>query len=85
MKARGEAVHVEAHSRGIPLRLVWRGRPYRVVEVHDRWRYAGKWWLDGKGWRRAYFVVTVCHASGAPLTLELFRQSANWVLSRASD
>ena len=57
MKARYEAVYVEVDGIGVPVRLVWRGRLYRVVEVQDRWRYAGQWWLDGRGWRRAYWVV----------------------------
>jgi hypothetical protein len=85
MKARLEAVHVEADGQGVPLRLIWRGRPLRVMAVHDRWRYASKWWLDGKGWRRAYFLVTVRDASGETYILEVFQQRANWVLSRVGD
>jgi hypothetical protein len=89
MKQRLEPVHVETDAEGVPLRLIWRGRPFRVIGVDDRWRYAGKWWLDGKGWRRAYFVVTVCGAGRGVgdegITLELFRQSANWMLSRECD
>jgi hypothetical protein len=85
MKLRLEGVHVEAGPDGVPQRMVWRGQPYRVVEVEDHWRWAGQWWRDGKGWRRAYFRVTVQNHRGVRLTLELFRQGGNWVLSRECD
>ena len=93
MKQRLEPVHIEADREGVPLRWIWRGRPFRVIVVHDRWRYAGKWWLDGKGWRRAYFVVAVQRTGreigDENVTLELFRQSANqsanWMLSHECD
>lgn len=86
MKARYEAIHVEIDSSGAPTRLVWRGRLYRVLEVQDRWRCAGQWWLDGRGWGRAYWVVKARRDHGrACCTFELFRQGANWVLARESD
>jgi hypothetical protein len=97
MKARYEEIRVELDEAGVPIRLVWRGRVFRVLEVQDRWRYAGKWWLGGRGWRRAYWVVsTRCSvdvrgvdASGVKprgvRTFELFQQGANWVLARESD
>ena len=85
MKQRLEPVHVEVDGQGVPLRLVWRGRPYRVLAIEDSWRYAGRWWVDGRGWRRAYFRVTARNSRGHTLTLEVFRQSANWVLSRECD
>jgi hypothetical protein len=89
MKQRVEPVHVEADARGVPRRLYWRGRLYCVIAVEDQWRYAGKWWLDGRGWRRAYFRVTarcVRHSGvGSAITLEVFREGANWVLSRECD
>ena len=43
MKARFEAVHVEADAQDVPCRLLWRGRLFQVVAIEDRWRYAGKW------------------------------------------
>ena len=95
MKARYEAVYVEVDECGVPLRLVWRGRLYRVLAVQDRWRYAGHWWLDGRGWRRAYWVVKAQRPQGQfqervsatceCTTFELFRQGANWVLARDID
>jgi len=85
MKQRLEPVHVEPDEQGRPHRLVWRGRLYRVTAVEDCWHYAGKWWLDGRGWQRAYFRVAVRSTSGVTMSLEVFRQGANWVLSRECD
>lgn len=89
MKQRMEPVHVDTNAQGEPWRLVWHGRSYRVMQIEDRWRYAGKWWLDGRGWHRGYFRVTVRGArslmGGESLTVEVFRQGANWVLAHEGD
>lgn len=89
MKQRLEPVIVTADTRGVPQRLIWRGRSYHVTQVEDRWRYAGKWWLDGRGWHRAYFRLTVCGThtltGSESMTLEVFRQGANWVLAHECD
>jgi len=85
VKQRLEPVHVETDPDGIPLRVIWRGRLYRVTGVEDCWRYAGKWWLDGRGWHRAYFRVSARTTSGGTVSLEVFRQGGNWVLSRECD
>jgi hypothetical protein len=84
MKLRMERLHVEADERGVPQRLYWRGRWYQVREVLDEWRYAGKWWIDGFGWRRLYYRVRA-RDRRHEVTIELFRQGSVWVLSRQDD
>jgi hypothetical protein len=86
MKLRMEPVTVVKDEQGVPQRFYWRGRPYRVTAIEDRWHYAGKWWLDGKGWHRAYFRVTARGPNGGQVTFELFKQhGGTWVLSRECD
>ncbi len=86
MKQIHEAICVQCRD-GQPQRLIWRGRLYQVVGVEDCWRYTGKWWLDGRGWRRAYFCITARHVggSGALISLEMYRQGGHWMLHRVLD
>jgi hypothetical protein len=86
MKQVREAIHVQSRG-GQPQRLFWRGGVYDVIGVEDCWRYASKWWIDGKGWRRAYFCVTArpVGRSGAPVSFEMYRQGGHWILHRVLD
>lgn len=86
MKQVREAIHVQCRG-GQPQRLFWRGSVYDVVGVEDCWRSAGKWWIDAKGWRRAYFCVTArpVGRNGALISLEMFRQGGCWMLHRVLD
>jgi len=60
----------------------WRegGRPRRVVEVIDAWRYDGRWW-EGKGLHRDYFLVEL----EGGVKAELFLEEGDWWVARVSD
>jgi hypothetical protein len=86
-----EPIHIESKD-GMPHRVIWRGGLFHVVSVEEQWRYAGKWWEDGRGCRRNYYRVTVQPVgksrggkSQAQASLELYQQGGRWVLHRVLD
>lgn len=43
-----------AYLKPKPISFVWRGGRYRIIEVLDNWREAGRWWElrpDAEVWR----------------------------------
>lgn len=82
-------IRVQCDAGGTPLHFIWRGHAMRVVEAEERWRYRGKWWLNGRGWKRHYFRVSAQTPSGSTATFELFRQITRegcvWMLARVCD
>lgn len=82
----GEPIHVEARE-GLPHRLVWGGRPFRVQSVEAIWCVEGQWWKDRArcGAQRRYFRLLVAAPGGTPLCIEVYRQGAVWKLWRVAD
>lgn len=90
MKSCHEPVVVRCESGTDPTSFIWRCRLYRIETVEDRWRRAGDWWIDGRGFRRSYFRVTARpvaqpRAKGRILIAELYQQGANWIIDRVYD
>jgi hypothetical protein len=86
--AEGEAVEVwgpEEHPDG----FVWRGAPYQVETVCNRWLVHTRWWEAGEMvWRAYYKVIAVCGApQGAEMLCELYHdlRVERWVLARVYD
>ena len=66
---------------GAPQSVVWRNRVYRVEGIEEEWRYAGKWWIDCKGWQRRYYRATVRSAyNTTQCEILMYKQGTLWVL-----
>jgi len=86
MKRYDESIIVHTDEQGLPQRLHWRNRLYRVTHVEEEWRYAGKWWLGGGSWQRRYFRVAVRGAHNSQLCeMQLYRQGRVWTLGGVYD
>ena len=70
---------------GVPDRLVWRGRPYKVESIEAVWRVDGRWWLRPVPACRSYYRVQASQPGQAPVCLELYTQAGQWALSRIAD
>lgn len=72
---------------GLPGRVVWRGRPYRVRQVEARWQVNGRWWLDKtrRGICRRYFRLTVQSPGGTPVCMEVYAEGRHWMLCSLAD
>ena len=82
----GAPIHVEARQ-GLPHRIVWNGRPFRVQSIEAIWCIEGKWWLDStrSSARRRYFRLSICAPGGAARCVEIYCQGAVWKLWRIAD
>jgi hypothetical protein len=92
-----QSVDVECSTAGLPLRLRWQGREYRVAADPVRWFERRKWWAEevraerGRGpglvdheiWRLQVRLV----GRGPLLTFEVSRDVENgrWRLIRIHD
>jgi hypothetical protein len=86
MRCYYENIVVHIDERGLPQRVIWRNRLYRVISVEEQWRYAGKWWLDFKGWQRHYFRATVRAAqTTTQYEIQLYKQGSLWTLCGVYD
>jgi hypothetical protein len=84
MKLRMEPIHVECKDRK-PNRLIWNGKLYRVIEIEDEWRWAGKWWITLGDQKRSYFRVRVRTPRSGESTMKIFYENHQWTLSRELD
>ncbi|MER2133970.1 MAG: DUF6504 family protein [Arthrobacter sp.] len=92
-----EAIEVVCSPAGIPLRLIWQGRTYKVAANPVRWYERRRWWeeelraerghgpglVDSEIWR-----VQARLSPRSPLrTLDISRQAASdtWRLIRIHD
>lgn len=50
-------IQVALSANNVPSKFNWRGRIYRIKEVHECWRLAGAWW-DGEAERTFFRVRT---------------------------
>jgi hypothetical protein len=68
--------------RGAPSRRTPRRPlpPRRVINVLDRWHYAGRWW-ETRELHRGYYLLEL--DDGAQL--ELFREGDDWWVARTTD
>lgn len=85
-QSRGERVIVD--TRGdLPIRLVWRGTPYRIESIERSWCAQTQWWLEPRrmGQCRAYFRVSLSSPSKQSLCVEIYRQRAIWLLCQVAD
>ncbi len=82
----GAQIYVEA-PKGVPIRLVWGNRPFRVLSIEAVWCVEGKWWLDRErsGARRRYFRLLVAPPGGPERCVEIYCQGAAWKLWRIAD
>ena len=82
----GTTIQVEVRE-GVPHRVVWGNRPFRVLSVEAIWCVEGKWWLDRarSGARRRYFRLSICAPGGAAKCVEVYQQGALWKLWRIAD
>ena len=82
----GVPIHVFAPD-GIPRRIVWGNRPFRVISTEAIWCVEGKWWLDARrsSARRRYFRLSICAPGGAEKCVEVYCQGAVWKLWRIAD
>ncbi len=88
MKLRMEQIHVKVDEKGAAKIIVWHAKKYRVLEVQERWLYAGKWWLTGdlNGRRREYWRLRVQNLyTRSESVWEVFRENGQWTLSREMD
>jgi hypothetical protein len=83
-----EAIYVE-ECDGVPVRMVWRGRPLRVTRVVAFWCIEGRWWLEpwraAPGVRRRYFRLELQTSDGTLFCAEVYRQGRAWHLWRVLD
>jgi hypothetical protein len=72
---------------GVPHRVIWRLQPYDVQQIEERWLYHGQWWTTPKlsGHCRRYFRIVVAAPMGSSLTMEVYEERNNWMLSRLQD
>ncbi|HEX8465154.1 MAG TPA: DUF6504 family protein [Abditibacterium sp.] len=82
----GAPIHVEARS-GLPHRIVWGGKPFRVLSIEAIWCVEGKWWLDSgrSSARRHYFRLCILAPGGVEKCVEVYRQGPVWKLWRIAD
>ena len=92
MKLITEEIRVDTHDGGQPRQMHWRKRLYHVVLVIEQWQYNGEWWLapDLSGAQRRYCRVAATHMqmntpSSEILTMEIYEEAGQWVLSRLLD
>jgi hypothetical protein len=80
-------VRGDAPGQEVPIRLIWRGVPFRVTAVEATWCADGKWWLDSsrKGVHRRYYRVSVLSPNCTPLCVEVYRSRNSWVMWRLLD
>jgi hypothetical protein len=82
----GEPIYVGVQD-GLPYRVMWGGRLFRVQSVEAIWCVEGRWWLDSarSGARRRYFRLGLRAPDGTHHCVEVYRQSALWKLWRTVD
>jgi hypothetical protein len=80
------ALRVETRD-GLPIRLIWRRRRFRITSAVPLACIQGRWWLDWKrgGVRRRTFFVTLDNERGHVFNAELTKQGAIWKLSKIYD
>ena len=85
-EAVGETIHVETCD-ALPVRLFWRGIPYRVLSVDGVWCAEGRWWLDPMrdGCHRRYYRLSVASPARVVLCVEVFQQRGLWKIWRLAD
>lgn len=82
----GQSIRV-ATQGGVPTRIEWGGRAWRVESVEAVWCIEGRWWLDAErsGARRQCFRVGLSSANGQTLWLDIAHQGAEWRALRCAD
>jgi hypothetical protein len=92
MKLIMEEVRVDTDESGQPRQMRWRKRLYHFSQVLEQWQHNGEWWLtpDLGGAQRRYCRVTATHIqmktpSDEPLSMEIYEEAGQWVLSRLLD
>ena len=82
----GQPIRVQTRD-GLPARVEWRGRTFRVESVEAIWCVEGRWWLDAdrQGARRRCFRLMLSAPSGAPLCVEILRQGEAWKIRSLAD
>lgn len=85
-EAPGQNICVSTRD-GVPTRIDWGGRVFRVESVEAIWCIEGRWWLDASrhGARRRCFRVGLSSANGQRLWLDIARQGDNWKVMRCAD
>lgn len=86
MKLLREPIEV-SKTAGQPQEVIWRRQWYQVQRIEERWLWNGRWWTTPRltGERRCYFRLAVVSAAGSPLTMEVYKEGRNWVLSQLED
>lgn len=70
-------IQVQVQAEGMPVRLSWGGRSYRVVSVYEHWRVHNRWWEQPV--RRDYYQVETDHQT----VFTVFRdEQGRWFLDR---
>lgn len=92
MKLIMEEVQVDTDNGGLPRQMRWRKRLYHFAQVLEQWQYNGDWWLtpDLGGTQRRYCHVIATYTqmstpSNEPLSMEIYEETGQWVLSRLLD
>ena len=85
-EAPGQNIRVQTQG-GVPARIQWRGRTFRVESVEAIWCIEGRWWLDAKrqGARRRCFRVGLREQGGQTLWLDIAIQGQSWRAQRVAD
>lgn len=84
--APGQSIRVDTRD-GVPTRIEWGGRVWRVESVEAIWCIEGRWWLDAsrQGARRRCFRVGLRERNGQTLWLDIARQGQTWRAQRVAD
>lgn len=87
MKLYGERIAVRLNDKAQPVAVRWRLSLFRVRVIEDEWTYDGKWWTTPqlKGRHRHYFRITCLGTNGNTVSLEIYREDNQWMLSRIID
>ncbi|MFM8895235.1 MAG: DUF6504 family protein [Actinomycetales bacterium] len=94
-----ERLQVDVDGTGVPSRFRWRGRWYRVEQVHAYWVEAGPWWSDrapsarvslgsSAGWvseRRSIWRVEALAHTGYRGVYDLASGADGWQLMQVMD
>lgn len=80
--AEGEAIEIWG-SEEQPDGFLWRGEPYAIEEICNRWQVHTRWWGPGEAIWRAYYKITTDQG----MLCELYhdRLAGRWVLVRVYD